>query len=73
MRLLVLALPHDHWPFVVNELIRVTRPGGWVESVESIEDQQGGPAVDQIMRWVAAILQRRGIDITDGSLVGALM
>lgn len=73
MRLLVLALPHDRWPFVANELIRVTRPGGWVESVEVIADERGGPAVDQIMAWVAAMLQRRGIDITDGSRMGALL
>ncbi|MGZ3638538.1 MAG: class I SAM-dependent methyltransferase [Ktedonobacterales bacterium] len=73
MRLLVLALPHDRWPFVVNELIRVTRPGGWVESVEVIADERGGPAVDQIMGWVAAMLQRRGIDIADGSRVGGLL
>lgn len=73
MRLLVLALPHDRWPFVVNELIRVTRPGGWVESVEVIADERGGPAVDQIMGWVGAMLQRRSIDIADGSRVGALM
>jgi len=73
MRLLVLALPHDRWPFVVNELIRVTRPGGWVESVEVIEDQQGGPAVDQIMAWVSAMLQRRGIDIRDGARVADLL
>jgi hypothetical protein len=69
----VLAQPHHRWPFVGNELSRVTRPGGWVESVEVIEDQQGGPAVDQIMSWVSAMLQRRGIDITDGSRVGALL
>lgn len=73
MRLLVLALPHDRWPFVINELIRVTRPGGWVESVEVIADERGGPAVDQIMEWVAAMLQRRNIDIADGSRVSALM
>lgn len=73
MRLLVLALPHDRWPFVVSELIRVTRPGGWVESVEVIADERGGPAVDQVMEWVGAMLQRRGIDIADGSRVGALL
>ncbi len=73
MRLLVLALPHDRWPFVANELIRVTRPGGWVESVEVIADERGGPAIDQIMGWVAAMLQRRGIDIADGSRVGTLL
>lgn len=73
MRLLVMALPHDRWPFVTNELIRVTRPGGWVESVEVIADEQGGPAVDQIMAWVSTMLQQRGIDIMDGSRVGSLL
>lgn len=73
MRLLVLALPHDRWPFVVSELKRVTRPGGWVESVEALADERGGPAVDRIMNWVAAMLQQRRIDITDASRVGALM
>lgn len=73
MRLLVLALPHERWPFVVSELIRVTRPGGWIESVEALADERGGPAVDQIMSWVAAMLERRGIDINDASRVGGLM
>ncbi len=73
MRLLVLALPHDRWPFVVSELIRVTRPGGWVESVEVPADQGGGPAVDQVMSWVSAMLRRRGIDIDDGTRVGSLL
>src|SRR5579875_1284912 len=73
MRLLVLALPHDRWPYVVSELIRVTRPGGWVESVEVPADEGGGPAVDQVMSWVAAMLQRRGIDLADGARVGALL
>ncbi|HUY75167.1 MAG TPA: methyltransferase domain-containing protein [Ktedonobacterales bacterium] len=73
MRLLVLALPHDRWPVVVRELVRVTRPGGWVESVEVPADERGGPAVDQIMNWVTALLQRRGIDIMDGTRVGGLL
>jgi len=73
MRLLVLALPHDRWPFVISELIRVTRPGGWVESVEVPADEGGGPAVDQIMDWVTTLIARRGIDIADGTRVGALM
>ena len=30
-RFLVLAIPDDHWPKVVRELVRVTLPGGWLE------------------------------------------
>lgn len=73
MRLLVLAIPHDRWPFVVNELIRVTRPGGWVESVEATTLQHGGPAMDMLMEWINALLARRGISFPDGAKVGELM
>lgn len=73
MRLLVLAVPHDRWPFVVSELIRVTRPGGWVESVETILVERGGPGMDQIITWTRALLARRGIDFMDGSHVGELI
>src|SRR5262249_2787590 len=45
MRLMILALPADRWAFVVNELARVTRLGGWVESVEYGGEKNGGPAV----------------------------
>src|SRR5258708_892443 len=30
-RLLVAAIPTAQWPQVVSELVRITRPGGWVE------------------------------------------
>ena len=33
-RLLVSGIPLAEWPRVVGELVRVTRPGGWVELVE---------------------------------------
>ena len=73
MRLLVLAIPHDRWPFVISELARVTRPGGWVESVEATTLQHGGPAVDLLMEWIVALLARRGIDFADGGKVGGLL
>ena len=49
MRLLIKAIPHEKWPSVIKELIRVTRPGGWVESVETTILQQAGPAMSQII------------------------
>lgn len=33
-RLLVAAIPAANWPEVIHELVRVTRPGGWVELLE---------------------------------------
>ena len=30
-RLLVGAIPKDKWPFVIRELIRVLKPGGYLE------------------------------------------
>jgi ubiquinone/menaquinone biosynthesis C-methylase UbiE len=73
MRLLVLAIPHDKWPFVVGELARVTRIGGWVESVEATTLEQGGPAMDLIMEWIVTMLARRGIVFADGAKVGTLL
>ena len=35
MRLVVMALPATTWLPVVQELHRVTRPGGWIELVDT--------------------------------------
>jgi ubiquinone/menaquinone biosynthesis C-methylase UbiE len=69
MRALVAAIPHDRWDFVLGELLRVTRPGGWVESLEATTLQQGGPAVERLMSWLVAALANRGIDLFDGGRV----
>lgn len=73
MRLMVLALPADRWPFVVRELVRVTRPGGWVESVEYGGERNGGPAIMQLMRWGTQASALRGIDTAYSTKVGALL
>lgn len=44
--------PEAAWPKVVSELVRVTRPGGWIELVETGPQQDGGPAMDMIVEWV---------------------
>ncbi len=65
-RLLVLALPLARWPFVLQELVRVTRPGGWIELVESdgIFTHVGSPgtANAQLFEWGHNTLKPRGID-----------
>ncbi|KAJ3377722.1 hypothetical protein HDU84_008265 [Entophlyctis sp. JEL0112] len=34
-RALSLGIPKDKWPHVIAELVRVTKPGGWIELVEA--------------------------------------
>ncbi len=63
MRLLVFALPKGSWQDVANELIRVTRPGGWVEWLEGgIATQLPGPACERLNQFANEAAQRRGID-----------
>lgn len=73
MRLLFTAIPANRWSQVVGELIRVTRPGGWVELVEGNMPQNGGPAMEAINRWISEISSRRGIDVRLGAQVGAFL
>jgi SAM-dependent methyltransferase len=73
MRALVTAIPHDRWLAVVRALARVTRPGGWIESLEVTPLEGGGPAVNQLMTWLVAVLAARNVDFADGGKVGDRM
>ncbi|HZV48340.1 MAG TPA: class I SAM-dependent methyltransferase, partial [Candidatus Dormibacteraeota bacterium] len=65
-RLLTWGVPVAAWPGVVAELVRVTRPGGWVELAEVTRPQQTGPATqaffDLIHQHLAVPLD---LDVTD--------
>ena len=70
-RLLVAAIPAARWPSVVAELLRVTRPGGWVELLEAESRlPNAGPGLQTSMRWASALAGRRGIDPASASQVG---
>jgi len=73
MRLLFAAIPADHWPFVIGELVRITRPGGWVESVEGVPARGGGPAMDLVTSWASALVARRGVDTNFAPNIGGLL
>jgi SAM-dependent methyltransferase len=73
MRLLYLAIPHDRWPFIVGELVRVARPGGWVELLEGSVAEREGPLLALIQSWGVPLMARRGIDLRDGRHVAELM
>ncbi|HEY7094112.1 MAG TPA: class I SAM-dependent methyltransferase, partial [Ktedonobacterales bacterium] len=69
MRLLFTAIPHDRWPAVVDELVRVTRPGGWVELVDTIGLANGGQHVELLMDLIRQLSARRGVDLMDGGRI----
>lgn len=62
MRLMLFALPETAWPQVARELVRVTRPGGWIELVETGPQQNAGPAMETLVRWITEASQRRGVN-----------
>jgi len=62
-RLLVAGLPAARWPSVVAELLRVTKPGGWVELLEAIPTH-GGPAMNILHDWLVSVGVPRGVNIT---------
>jgi ubiquinone/menaquinone biosynthesis C-methylase UbiE len=65
-RLLVLAIPQAAWPAAVQELARVTAPGGWVELVEaSIAPKDltpSGPVTQRLFALGGQLAALRGID-----------
>jgi SAM-dependent methyltransferase len=71
-RLLVTGVPLVAWPGLVAELVRVTRPGGWVELVEvPIEIERAGPAAQRLVVLTRELTEALGLDTT-GVVYGAL-
>lgn len=70
MRLLLFAIPEARWPDVTRELVRVTKPGGWIELVETGPQQNGGPTMDQIVDWITQASMRRGVNPLVGPRIG---
>jgi ubiquinone/menaquinone biosynthesis C-methylase UbiE len=72
MRFVIMALPADKWVPLIQELHRITRPGGWVEVVESIIaafTPEGEPFVE----WVKTVMKNRNIDYKAGTQIGNYM
>lgn len=71
-RFLAPGLPVKSWSEVVQELVRVTRPGGWIELVEAAPwIQPAGPATAQLSELAWRVLRARGLD-SAGILFDAL-
>lgn len=72
-RLLITAIPKDRWPDVIRELMRVTRPGGWVELAECGVAEDGGPGYMGMWgSWIEFLLTR-GVDFTLGHSIGEML
>lgn len=70
MRMMLLAIPADRWPRVVAELVRLARPGGWIELMEQGPLVGEGPALHTWNAWMQALCQSRGLDPTLGARLG---
>jgi SAM-dependent methyltransferase len=62
-RLLVAAIPVAAWPGLLQEYLRVVRPGGWIELFEGGTTFVNiGPLTQQYLQWWNQVSQQRGID-----------
>lgn len=71
-RLLITAIPQDRWPHVIQELVRVTRPGGWVELAEC-GVPEGAPGLVSLWQTWITLTAKRGVDFTMGHSLGILL
>jgi SAM-dependent methyltransferase len=72
-RLLITAIPRDRWPFLVHELTRLARVGGWVELAECGVPEDGGPGLTSLWNSWIELCSRRGVDFTMGHRIGELL
>lgn len=72
-RLLITAIPKDRWPHVIRELVRVTRPGGWVELAECGVPEAGGPGYTGLWGTWIEFLRGRGVDFALGHTLGQML
>jgi SAM-dependent methyltransferase len=64
-RLLGPGLPLKSWSSVVADLLRVARPGGWVEIAEGRFDlEPAGPATDRLFQLAWRLASSLGLDTT---------
>ncbi len=72
-RLMLGAIPSARWAEVTSELARVTRPGGWVELIETAPITIGDPAITTLTGWGTTLSSARGIDMLIGPRIGTFL
>src|SRR5262249_52492143 len=64
-RALAWAVPVRSWPVLVQDLVRVAAPGGWVELVEGqAEFEPAGAATERLCELLQRLSTTRGLDST---------
>ncbi|ORX49782.1 S-adenosyl-L-methionine-dependent methyltransferase [Hesseltinella vesiculosa] len=62
-RFLVMGFPTDQYIQSVKEMKRVLKPGGYLETMELVNDcQLPSPALSQVAKWIDDALVARGMD-----------
>ncbi len=69
-RLLVGAIPARQWPFVLRELVRVTRAGGLIELLEASTFRAPGPLTQQLMQGWGQMAPCLGFDLSLMEMLG---
>jgi len=65
-RALISGVPVSSWASVTGDLVRVTRPGGWVELVEHpVRLESAGPAAERFLDLVQRTLRAHGLPCDD--------
>lgn len=71
-RLVIVALPTDRWVSQIQEMLRVTQPGGWIELVEG-DLLPGGPGVTALNGLGEMMSKKRGMSFSNASRIGEYM
>jgi SAM-dependent methyltransferase len=73
-RMLIGAIPQRDWPYVIQELERVTRPGGLIELLECAPTISPlGSATEFIYGWMKDLCSSRGIDLSKAEELGIML
>jgi ubiquinone/menaquinone biosynthesis C-methylase UbiE len=63
MRFLGTGIPGQQWQMVINELARLTSPGGWIEIIDYTLPINMGPVMAQVVEMLKNALTVDGIDL----------
>jgi hypothetical protein len=57
-------LTPENWRFILKELERVTKPGGWIELVEfAVTNGNAGPNLKKVNGWLKESMMLRGVNL----------
>ncbi|CAG8527384.1 14241_t:CDS:2 [Funneliformis mosseae] len=74
MRFMMFAFTPENWRTVIEELIRVCKPNGWIELMEEdLEIHGAGQKTSQLSKAIVEEMKKRGIEIVITSQISKLL